>query len=91
MSVQLSLDAAANTKYTIQIFANPTASASGYGDGQILVDTIHVTTDMNGDYSNVITESVPQSPNLVGYYLSATATDPAGDTSEFGKDCQVSS
>ena len=80
-----SLNSAADTSYLIQFFANPTADPSGYGQGQVLIGSITVTTDDNGNAS--FTETFSKVP--VGWYISATATDPIGDTSEFAQDVQV--
>jgi hypothetical protein len=73
------------TKFTIQIFANPTPDPTGHGQGKTLVATVTLTTGPTGNGS--VTLTVPQ--NLAGQYLTATATDSSGDTSEFGRDMQV--
>ncbi len=80
------LNSAADTSYLIQLFADPTADPSGYGQGQFLIGSITVTTDANGNASFTATYS-PTVP--AGWYVSATATDPTGDTSEFAQDVQV--
>jgi titin len=84
-SIQVSLDSNPNTVFTIQIFANPAPDASGYGQGKTLVATLTIQTDTTGKGVGVI--AVPQ--NLAGQYLSATATSPANDTSEFSRDFPV--
>jgi hypothetical protein len=85
LTIEGTLNSAADTSYLIQLFANPTADPSGYGQGQVLIGSITVTTDDNGNASfTAIFAKVP-----VGWYISATATDPIGDTSEFAQDVQV--
>ena len=78
-----SLSAAPSTTYTIQLFGNPAADPSGYGQGQYLLDTFSVTTDSSGVAA--ITVSIPAVSAGVRY-VSATATDPDGNTSEFSAD-----
>ena len=66
-----------STAYTVQIFANSTADPSGFGQGEKLLQTLTVTTDPKGVGDFVI----PTYP--AGQVLSATATDPSRNTSEF--------
>jgi Bacterial Ig domain len=82
------LNSAANTQYLIQFFANVTADPSGYGQGQTLLGSITVTTDSNGNASFTATFNVSVS---VGEFISATATDPNSNTSEFAQDVSVTS
>ena len=67
-------------------FANSTADPSGYGEGQTYLGSATVTTDANGNATFQVTfkAAVP-----VGQVISATATDPIGNTSEFAKDVTV--
>src|SRR5262249_11367811 len=53
--------------------------------GQTLLTSITVTTDATGNAS--FTATVPAVP--IGFAISATATDPAGNTSEFSQDVTV--
>ncbi len=82
------LNSAADASYLIQFFANVAADPSGYGQGQTVVGVITVTTDSTGNASFTVTisTSVP-----AGQFVSATATDSTGDTSEFAQDVQVTS
>ena len=76
-----SLNGTSDTSYTIQFFANPAADPSGYGQGQNYVGSAMVLTDANGNGDfNVQFKSQP------GTVVSATATDPLGNTSEFSAD-----
>jgi hypothetical protein len=80
------LNAAPSSSFTIQFFANPTADPSGFGQGQILIGSITVKTDSNGNASFASVLHVVTSP---GQVVSATATDPSGNTSEFSQDVTI--
>jgi hypothetical protein len=73
-----SISAKPNTSYTIDIYVNAAADPSGYGEGQTYLGSLTVTTNSSGfaSYSNSFL-------NAAGSYVSATATDGAGNTSEF--------
>ena len=80
ISVQGSLNSLANTTYRIELFANP-SSASGTEQGQVYLGATTVTTDNAGNatINAQISATVP-----AGYtYVTATATDSAGNTSEY--------
>jgi hypothetical protein len=83
--VTISLNSIPKTSFVVQIFANAAPDPSGFGQGKTLVATVTITTDAMGN--GVVVVNVPM--NLKGLYLAATATDPLGDTSEFGKDVKV--
>lgn len=73
-----SLGSLVQTQFTIQFFASPTCDASGNGEGFTPIGTTTVTTANNGNASfNVVV------PLAAGQRVTATATDPAGNTSEF--------
>jgi hypothetical protein len=80
-TIQGALTAAANTTFTLQFFA--TADASG---GQRLLGTVQVTTDGDGNASFTFTFDAAVDPGLL---LSATATDPAHNTSAFSAGFEV--
>ncbi len=80
------LNSAANSTYTIQLFDNPTADPTGYGPGKTLIGTLSVTTDGSGNAS--FSSSFNTAINA-GDAISATATDSTGDTSEFAQDVTV--
>ncbi len=86
LTVSGSLAADPNTTYIVQFFANPTADPSGFGQGQTLLESLSVTTDASGNASLTGTFTTA---NLTGEFISATATDPNGNTSEFSQDLAV--
>jgi uncharacterized repeat protein (TIGR01451 family) len=74
------LNSAANSSYTIELFSNAACDASGNGEGETFVTRLAVTTDAAGNatFSTVVTP-----PLAAGRGLTATATDLSGNTSEF--------
>ena len=77
------LNSGANTSYLVQFFASPAADPSGYGQGELYLGSTTVTTGSN--YNASIDAQVPTVIPL-GWVVSATATDPLGNTSEFSQD-----
>jgi parallel beta-helix repeat protein len=62
--------------YTLHFYSSPTCDASGHGEGELLR---HVITAAGGDAATAtFTTLVPG-----GHVITATATDAAGNTSEF--------
>ena len=76
----------ANATFQIQFFASPSAGQQGFGQGQNLIGEDSVQTDQNGN--GTISLAIP-SGTSAGQYISATATGPGGNTSEFSADVQV--
>jgi trimeric autotransporter adhesin len=75
-TVGVTLDSAPNQDYTIRFFRNPVGTVQG----KTFVESTTVHTDANGFVFSVVslTHTVP-----AGETLTATATDPANNTSEF--------
>jgi uncharacterized repeat protein (TIGR01451 family) len=69
----------ATTTFAMDVYANASVEASGAGEGQVYLGSTNVTTDGSGNVSF----SVVLAGTLTGRYLTATATDPLGNTSEF--------
>ena len=82
VTISGSLNSAASKAYNLQFFASKLANNSGYGDGQTLLGSAAVTTGANGNVSFTQTVSIKSSSGTV---ITATATDPLGNTSEFSK------
>ena len=78
--VTASLASQANTDYNLDIYRNDACDASGNGEGQAHVFSMLVTTDGSGHASQLIDLTGLVSS---GDGLTATATDPDGNTSEF--------
>ena len=67
----------------IQVFASPTEDGLGFGQGKNLIGSFTELTDDDGN----VAFSVPVAVGTAaGQYVSATATDPVGNTSEFCED-----
>ncbi len=80
------LNSTPNTKFFIDVYANPVADPSGHGQGEYYLGYTIVTTDGSGNASinaNFSAASIPGGVLPSGWAISATATDPAGNTSEF--------
>lgn len=73
------LNASPNETYRVEFFDSSLPDSSGYGEGQRFLTHEIVTTNASGNAFFV----VPHSLNNLGKWLSATATDSAGNTSEF--------
>ena len=76
-----SLNSMPNTVFRLEFFGNAGANSSGFGGGEFFLGSTDVTTDASGDASYNVTLGVPGTPASIAY--TATATDPAGNTSEF--------
>jgi titin len=74
------LSSAPNTTLTVEFYANDVCNPSGYGEGQTFLGAATVTTDDNGAATFTVTLD---GGVAAGQYVSATATDPAGNTSAF--------
>jgi Ca2+-binding RTX toxin-like protein len=68
-----------STTLTIDIYANDSPDASGFGEGQRLVSSFTVNTDGSG----VATFDRLLGSIALGEFVTSTATDAAGNTSEF--------
>jgi CSLREA domain-containing protein len=77
--VQGSLNSGASTSYRIEIFAALSCDSSGYGPGQRFLGAADRTTDGGGNVAFV----AALSSAATGPWITATATDPSGNTSEF--------
>ena len=76
------LDSTPNTMFRIEFFANSEADVWAYGEGQVFLGALEVITDVNGiaDFPWTIPQRLP-----LDHFITATATDPDGNTSEFSR------
>ena len=75
------INSTANTTFTIELFSNTAGDPSGFGEGETFLGTTTSITDAGGDG----TWTLVVSGDVTGLVLSSTATDPAGNTSEFSQ------
>ncbi len=80
------LASTAQGTFRVEFFASPTADPSGYGEGQTFLGFVTVATDNSGS-ANFVARFNTVVP--AGQFISATATDGSGNTSEFGPSVQV--
>ncbi len=86
-SAQATLNSVANTTFLVQFFSSPVPDPSGYGQGEMLLGTLPVTTDSSGNAS--ISLNLPGGLPA-GLWITATATNQTtGDTSEFSNAVQA--
>jgi hypothetical protein len=81
------LDSTPNTAFTIEFFSNAACDPSGYGEGHRLVKSLAVNTDASGQAA--ITAFFPSTTFDTANFITATATDPDGNTSGFSNCIQV--
>lgn len=76
------LNSAPSTAFRVELFANAACDPSGFGEGQTFLGFTTVTTNPSGNatFSAIFVPSV-----AVGKLITATATDPNGNTSEFSQ------
>ena len=81
INIQGTLNSTPNTQFTIQLYSNSSCDPSGNGEGEKWAHTTSVTTDFGGNAN--FTVSLVAS--VGGKFITATSTDPAGNTSEFSQ------
>ena len=80
--VRGTLDSSPNTTFRIEIFASGACDASGYGEGGLFLGATTATTDGAGRAKLEVTFASQVPP---GSSITATATGPSGNTSEFSQ------
>ena len=83
-SVTGTLNSAPNAQFTVSLFSNSACDPSGFGEGENVVGVVTVTTNAAGNaaFSTSVNAQA-------GQFITATATDASGDTSEFSQCLQV--
>lgn len=76
------LNSSPSSTYRIEFFANTVPHPSGFGEGETYLGFTNVTTELNGAAPFEITL-----PGVLAFqpYITATATDPDGNTSMFSR------
>jgi parallel beta-helix repeat protein len=81
-TIQGTLNSSPSTTYKLDFYVNGSCDPSGYGEGSTYLGVKTVTTDAGGDasFTAAFLNFIP-----AGAYVTATATDPNGSTSEFSQ------
>ena len=77
-----------STTYRVEFFLNTNESTYGYGEGQIYLGYTNVTTAADGGVTNCFIITFADAVKT-GLFVTATATDPFGNTSEFSASVEV--
>jgi hypothetical protein len=81
--IQGSINTEGNKTYSLRFYSSPQADGSGHGEGKtFLGQGDNVTTDPDGNATFTFVAPLPVHD---GHAVSATATDPSGNTSEFSE------
>jgi trimeric autotransporter adhesin len=80
-NVSGTLNSAANTAFALDFYRSTTPDPTLYGEGEAYVGSISITADA----SNVATFVATFTGDFATEFFTATATDPAGNTSELGR------
>jgi len=85
-TIEGALNSTPNTEFRLEFFSNSACDPSGHGEGETFLGSTNMTTDGSGNASFAVTF-----PDTVtaGHFITATATDPDGNTSEFSQCVQV--
>ena len=75
-AVSGTLNSAVSTQYRIEFFSNTSCDPTGYGEGQTFLSAMSVTTNGSGN----ATINTNLAGVQLGQYITATATDPTGNT-----------
>ena len=86
-TIEGTLNSTPNIQFRLELFSNSACDPSGSGEGETFLCFTDVTTNSSGDASFTVSlsTSVP-----AGQFITATATDPDGNTSEFSQCTPVS-
>jgi titin len=81
-TVQGTLNSTPDSRFVLEFFSNSACDASGHGEGERFLGSTTVLTDGSGNANFIVSFpiAVPS-----GQFVTATATDPSGNTSEFSE------
>jgi hypothetical protein len=85
--VRCTFNSRPSTTYQLDFYAKELCDPTGAGEGQLWLGATNVTTDAAGNAALDVTLAAP----LRGRFITATATDPQGNTSEFSPCVRASS
>jgi hypothetical protein len=80
VTISGTLESKSTTTFRLEFFSNPAADNSGFGEGKTFLGSTDVTTDADGTATYDATFPLLSPDEKI---LTATATDPDGNTSEF--------
>lgn len=80
--IAATLDTAADSEFVVQTFTNPSCDASNFGEAKTFLGNQFVETDGQG-LASFVTDTFDG--GAVGSRITATATDPSGNTSEVSR------
>lgn len=82
VTIEGTLNSTPDTAFRLEFFSNSACDPSDHGEGETFVGPLDVTTDGSGDADFTVTFAavVP-----AGHFVTATATDPEDNTSEFSR------
>ena len=76
-----------NTTFTLDFYTISSLNASGYGEGRHILGSESVTTDPSGNLNGLSGFLFAfATPSTGAQYVTVTATDPGGNTSEFSQE-----
>lgn len=78
------LESAPSTTFAVEFFANTACDKSGFGEGEIYIGTTNATTGAGAECASAFSATFPFAV-ADGTIITATATDPNGNTSEFSR------
>ena len=81
-TIEGTLDGQPGTTFRLEFFSNNACDPSGRGEGKFFLGSANVTTDGEGEvgFAKSFDVDLPE-----GRWVTATATDPGGNTSEFSQ------
>jgi hypothetical protein len=80
--IQVSLSSTPNTFFNLDFYSSPIADPSGFGEGKVFLGSRVAATQDTGDITFTATFNIAVT---VGHFITTTATDLAGNTSEFSE------
>ena len=80
ITIQASLSSTPNTFFNIDFYSSPTADPTGFGEGKVFLGSRPAATQDTGEITFTATFNTAVT---LGHFITATAIDLAGNTSEF--------